>query len=61
MQPKPKKMRINVAGDFSLSYTKDVAPLYHIKSLPQVLQVILWNTEKFFENMSMEGRMTVCN
>jgi hypothetical protein len=45
---KPKKMRINVAGDLHWSYTKRRCALYHIKSLPQVPQVILWNTGKVF-------------
>jgi 3-isopropylmalate/(R)-2-methylmalate dehydratase large subunit len=60
MQPKPKKMRINVAGDFSLSYTKDVAFISYQKSTSGATGYFV-EYGKVFENMSMEGRMTVCN
>ena len=63
MQPKPKKMRISVNGELSNGVTpKDVA-LYIISKL-----TTSGGTGYFaefagdvFENMSMEGRMTVCN
>jgi hypothetical protein len=49
MQPKPKKMLINVAGDLQFGYTKDVALILYQNYLPQALLVILWNTRKSFE------------
>ncbi len=63
MQPKPKKMRINVNGQLNKGVMpKDVA-LYIIAK-----QTTSGGTGYFveyagdvFENMSMEGRMTVCN
>jgi 3-isopropylmalate/(R)-2-methylmalate dehydratase large subunit len=48
MQPKPKKMLINVAGDLQ-GYTKDVALILYQNYPPQALLVILWNTRKSFE------------
>jgi 3-isopropylmalate/(R)-2-methylmalate dehydratase large subunit len=59
---KTQKKCINVAGDLQFELHQKTLPLYHIKIVTSGALVILWNTqEKFFENMSMEGRMTVCN
>tara|TARA_A200000113_G_C8833457_1_gene344464 strand:- start:36 stop:1427 length:1392 start_codon:yes stop_codon:yes gene_type:complete len=63
MQPKPKKMRITVNGKLSNSVTpKDVA-LFIISKLSTsgaTGYFVEYNGE-VFSNMSMEGRMTVCN
>ena len=63
MQPKPKKMRITVNGKLSNSVTpKDVA-LFIISKL-STSGATGYFVEYFgevFSNMSMEGRMTVCN
>jgi len=63
MQPKPKKMRINVNGDLGVGVTsKDVA-LYIISKLTTAgaTGYFVEYAGDVFENMSMEGRMTVCN
>ena len=63
MQPKPKKMRINVNGKLSKGVTpKDVA-LYIISQLSTsgATGYFVEYAGDVFENMSMEGRMTVCN
>ena len=63
MQPKPKKMRINVKGDLNFGVTpKDVA-LYIISKLTTsgATGYFVEYAGDVFENMSMEGRMTVCN
>lgn len=63
MQPKPKKMRINVNGQLGKSVTpKDVA-LYIIAKLSTsgATGYFVEYAGDVFENMSMEGRMTVCN
>jgi 3-isopropylmalate/(R)-2-methylmalate dehydratase large subunit len=62
MQPKPKKMRINVAGDLQFELHQDVA-LYIISKLSTsgATGYFVEYAGKVFENMSMEGRMTVCN
>ena len=63
MQPKPKKMRITVNGSLEKGVTpKDVA-LYIISKL-STAGATGYFVEYFgevFSNMSMEGRMTVCN
>ena len=63
MQPKPKKMRITINGTLSKAVTpKDVA-LYIISKL-STAGATGYFVEYFgevFLNMSMEGRMTVCN
>ncbi|HBK72424.1 MAG TPA: 3-isopropylmalate dehydratase large subunit [Flavobacteriaceae bacterium] len=63
MQPKPKKMRINVEGSLGLGVTpKDVA-LYIISQLSTsgATGYFVEYAGTVFEEMSMEGRMTVCN
>jgi 3-isopropylmalate/(R)-2-methylmalate dehydratase large subunit len=58
---KTKKMRINVNGTLSKGVgPKDVA-LYIISQLSTSGEPILLNMGNVFEEMSMEGRMTVCN
>ncbi|WP_010521954.1 3-isopropylmalate dehydratase large subunit [Aquimarina agarivorans] len=63
MQPKPKKMRINVKGNLNFGVTpKDVA-LYIISKLTTsgATGYFVEYAGDVFENMTMEGRMTVCN
>lgn len=63
MQPKPKKMRINVNGDLQKGVSpKDVA-LYIISKLTTsgATGYFVEYAGDVFENMTMEGRMTVCN
>ena len=63
MQPKPKKMRINVNGKLGLGVTpKDVA-LYIIskQTTSGATGYFVEYAGDVFEDMTMEGRMTVCN
>ncbi len=63
MQPKPKSMRINVKGELNFGVTpKDVA-LYIISKLTTsgATGYFVEYAGEVFENMTMEGRMTVCN
>jgi 3-isopropylmalate/(R)-2-methylmalate dehydratase large subunit len=63
MQPKPKKMRININGQLGKGVTpKDVA-LYIISKLTTsgATGYFVEYAGDVFENMTMEGRMTVCN
>lgn len=63
MQPKPKKMRINVNGKLGFGVTsKDVA-LYIISKLTTsgATGYFVEYAGDVFRNMTMEGRMTVCN
>ena len=63
MQPKPMKMRINVTGTLGLGVTaKDVA-LYIIakQTTSGATGYFVEYAGAVFEEMSMEGRMTVCN
>jgi 3-isopropylmalate/(R)-2-methylmalate dehydratase large subunit len=63
MQPKPMKMRIKVSGKLGKGVTsKDVA-LYIISQLSTsgATGYFVEYAGNVFENMSMEGRMTVCN
>jgi len=63
MQPKPKSMRINVNGTLSFGVTpKDVA-LYIISKLSTsgATGYFVEYAGQVFRDMSMEGRMTVCN
>lgn len=63
MQPKPKKMLIKVDGKLGKGVTpKDVA-LYIISKLSTggATGYFVEYAGEVFENMSMEGRMTVCN
>lgn len=63
MQPKPKSMRININGELQHGVTpKDVA-LYIISQLTTsgATGYFAEYAGDVFRNMSMEGRMTVCN
>jgi len=63
MQPKPKKMRINISGELGFGVTpKDVA-LYIISQLTTsgATGYFVEYAGEVFKEMSMEGRMTVCN
>ena len=63
MQPKPKKMRISVTGDLGKGVTpKDVA-LFIISKLTTsgATGYFVEYAGDVFKQMSMEGRMTVCN
>jgi len=63
MQPKPKKMRINISGELGKGVTpKDVA-LFIIAQLSTsgATGYFVEYAGDIFENMTMEGRMTVCN
>ena len=63
MQPKPKKMRITINGKLGKAVLpKDVA-LYIISQITAsgATGYFVEYAGEVFENMSMEGRMTVCN
>lgn len=63
MQPKPNKMRISINGKLGKGVTpKDVA-LFIISQLSTsgATGYFVEYAGEVFENMSMEGRMTVCN
>jgi len=63
MQPKPKKMRINIEGTLNSGVTpKDVA-LFIISKLTTsgATGYFIEYSGSVFSEMSMEGRMTVCN
>ena len=63
MQPKPKKMRININGNLNKGVTpKDVA-LFIISKLTTsgATGYFVEYSGSVFSKMSMEGRMTVCN
>ena len=63
MQPKPKRMRININGKMSRGVTpKDVA-LFIISQLTTsgATGYFVEYAGEIFKDMSMEGRMTVCN
>ncbi len=63
MQPKPKKMRINVNGEMHKGVTAKDVVLYIISKLTAAgaTGYFVEYAGSVFENMSMEGRMTVCN
>jgi 3-isopropylmalate/(R)-2-methylmalate dehydratase large subunit len=63
MQPKPKKMRINVNGTLSKGVTPKDVVLYIISKLTAAgaTGYFVEYAGDVFRNMSMEGRMTVCN
>ncbi len=63
MQPKPKKMRINITGELGFGVTpKDVA-LFIISKLTTsgATGYFVEYAGDVFKQMTMEGRMTVCN
>lgn len=63
MQPKPKKMRINVNGKIGKGVTPKDVILYVISQISTsgATGYLVEYAGDVFENMSMEGRMTVCN
>jgi 3-isopropylmalate/(R)-2-methylmalate dehydratase large subunit len=63
MQPKPKKMRINITGSLGKGVTpKDVALFIIAKQTTSgATGYFVEYAGEVFEKMSMEGRMTVCN
>ena len=63
MQPKPKKMRISVNGKLGKGIVPKDVVLYIISKLTAAgaTGYFVEYAGEVFENMSMEGRMTVCN
>lgn len=63
MQPKPKKMRITVNGDLKAGVTAKDLILYIISKITAGggTGYFVEYAGSAFENLSMEGRMTVCN
>lgn len=63
MQPKPKKMRINVNGKLGKGVTPKDVPLFILSQITAsgATGYFIEFAGEVFENMSMEGRMTVCN
>jgi 3-isopropylmalate/(R)-2-methylmalate dehydratase large subunit len=63
MQPKPKKMRISVNGKLGKGVTPKDVTLYIIAQISAsgATGYFAEYAGDVFENMSMEGRMTVCN
>ena len=63
MQPKPKSMRITVNGHLNEAVTPKDVVLYIISKLSTsgATGYFVEYAGEVFENMSMEGRMTVCN
>ncbi|PWJ56614.1 3-isopropylmalate/(R)-2-methylmalate dehydratase large subunit [Dyadobacter jejuensis] len=63
MQPKPKKMRVSVNGTLGKGVTPKDVTLYVISQLTTAgaTGYFVEYAGDVFENMSMEGRMTVCN
>ncbi|MEO6281927.1 MAG: 3-isopropylmalate dehydratase large subunit [Dyadobacter sp.] len=63
MQPKPKKMRVNVTGKLGKAVTPKDVTLYIISKLTTAgaTGYFVEYAGDVFEKMSMEGRMTVCN
>ncbi len=63
MQPKPKKMRIKVEGTLNKGVTPKDVGLYIISKLTTsgATGYFIEYAGQVFEDMTMEGRMTVCN
>ena len=63
MQPKPKKMRINVNGDLTKELLQKILLcILFLKFQPVEEQAILLNMQvQPLASLSMEGRMTLCN
>jgi len=63
MQPKPKKMRINVEGKLGKGVTAKDVILYIISKISASggTGYFIEYAGSAFRNLSMEGRMTVCN
>ncbi len=63
MQPKPKKMRITLNGKLGRGVLPKDVPLYILSQISAsgATGYFIEFAGDVFENMSMEGRMTVCN
>lgn len=63
MQPKPKKMRITINGKLGKGVLPKDVPLYILSQITAsgATGYFIEFAGEVFENMSMEGRMTVCN
>lgn len=63
MQPKPKKMRITINGKLGKGVLPKDVPLYILSQITAsgATGYFIEYAGEVFENMSMEGRMTVCN
>jgi 3-isopropylmalate/(R)-2-methylmalate dehydratase large subunit len=63
MQPKPKKMRITINGKLGRGVLPKDVPLYILSQISAsgATGYFIEFAGEVFENMSMEGRMTVCN
>lgn len=63
MQPKPKKMRIKIDGTLGKGVTPKDVPLFILSQITAsgATGYFIEFAGEVFENMSMEGRMTVCN
>src|SRR5215210_2285269 len=63
MQPKPKKMRITINGKLGRGVLPKDVPLYILSQISAsgATGYFIEFAGDVFENMSMEGRMTVCN
>ena len=63
MQPKPKKMRITINGKLGKGVVPKDVPLYILSQISAsgATGYFIEFAGEVFENMSMEGRMTVCN
>jgi 3-isopropylmalate/(R)-2-methylmalate dehydratase large subunit len=63
MQPKPKKLRINIDGQLKKGVTPKDVILYIISKISASggTGYFIEYTGEVFRNMTMEGRMTVCN
>ena len=63
MQPKPKKMRIKIDGKLGKGVTPKDVPLFILSQITAsgATGYFVEFAGEVFENMSMEGRMTVCN
>src|ERR1700710_373792 len=63
MQPKPKKMRINIDGKLGKGVTPKDVPLFILSQISAsgATGYFIEFAGEVFRDMSMEGRMTVCN
>lgn len=63
MQPKPKKMRITINGKLGKGVVAKDVPLFLLSQISAsgATGYFIEYAGEVFENMSMEGRMTVCN
>ncbi len=63
MQPKPKKMRITINGKLGKGVVPKDVPLFILSQISAsgATGYFIEFAGEVFENMSMEGRMTVCN